>query len=141
MKNKIKTMLNTLKEHNINLSMFVKIIDDKSAMILLAEKEIIDKDGNSLHIVTDAANLSNMYKEEYSDIIFPINPNYDKQAIENCAISRLKGIIILKVYNVLENNMESIRNVILVDSNKNILSNATSEQKETRCSICGSCFH
>ena len=134
-------MLNTLKEHNINLSMFVKIIDDKSAMILLAEKEIIDKDGNNLYIVTDAVNLSNMYKEEYSDIVFPINPNYDKQAIENCVISRLKGIIILKVYNVLENNMEFIRDIILVDSNKNILSNATSEQKETRCSICGSCFH
>lgn len=63
-------MLNTLKEHNTNLSMFVKIIDDKTAMILLAEKEIIDKDGNNLYIVTDAVNLSNMYKEEYSDIVF-----------------------------------------------------------------------
>lgn len=141
MKNKIKTMLNTLKEHNINLSMFVKIIDDKSVMILLAEKEIIDKDGNSLHIVTDAVNLSNMYKEEYSDIVFPINPNYDKQAIENCVISRLNGITILKVYNVLENNMDSIRDVILVDSNKNVLFDDIGKQKETRCSICGSCFH
>ena len=48
MKNKISIMLNTLKDYNINLSMFIKIVDDKTAMILLARKEEINIDNDLL---------------------------------------------------------------------------------------------
>ena len=146
MKNRIKIMFNALKEHNTNLSMFIKVLDNKTAMILLAEKESVNKDndndnGNNLFIITDAINLSNIYKEEYSDIVLPINDNYDKQEIENCVISRLERIVVLKAYNVLENNMESIKDVILVDANKNILSDGMTKTKESKCPVCGSNFH
>lgn len=140
MKNSIGIMLNTLKDYNINLSMFIKIIDDKTAMILLARKEEINID-NDLYIVTDAVNLSNIYKEEYSDIVMPINNNYNKEDIKKCVVNRLKKIVVLKAYNILENHMDSIIDVVLVDCNKNILSNGITALKEDKCPVCGSNFH
>ena len=133
-------MLNTLKDYNINLSMFIKIVDDKTAMILLARKEEINID-NDLYIVTVAVNLSNIYKEEYSDIIMPINNNYNKEDIKKCVVNRLKKIVVLKAYNILENHMDSIIDVVLVDCNKNILSNGITALKEDKCPVCGSNFH
>lgn len=65
-------MLNTLKDYNTNLFMFIKIVNEKSAMIILGEKGIANEN-DDLHIVTDAVNLPNMYKEEYRDIALSNN--------------------------------------------------------------------
>lgn len=71
-------MLNTLKDYNTNLFMFIKIVNEKSAMIILGEKGIANEN-DDLHIATDAVNLPNMYKEEYRDIALSNNG-------ENCMV-------------------------------------------------------
>ena len=72
----IQLMLDTLKAYNINLSMFVKIIDDKTAMIIIGQKELVSDRDNFL-IVTNAANILLVtifiYCKTYVCILFSVN--------------------------------------------------------------------
>ncbi len=101
-----------LKDYNINLSMFIKIIDEKTAMILLAEKEIFIE-SNEQHIIIDAVNLSNIYKEKYGDVAFSDNKEkLSKAEIEEILINRLERIVKLKIYTILENYIDSIKDIV-----------------------------
>ena len=125
----IQLMLDTLKAYNINLSMFVKIIDDKTAMIIIGQKELVSDRDNFL-IVTNAVNVLNIYREEYANICFAIDENCNKQDIDNYAISNiLKNTITIKTYKILQEYLQSIERVMLVDVDNNILCKSMKEIK------------
>ena len=125
----IQLMLDTLKAYNINLSMFVKIIDDKTAMIIIGQKELVSDRDNFL-IVTNAVNILNIYREEYANICFAIDENCNKQDIDNYAISNiLKNTITIKTYKILQEYLQSIERVMLVDVDNNILCKSMKEIK------------
>ena len=125
----IQLMLDTLKTYDINLSMFVKIIDDKTAMIIIGQKELVSDRDNFL-IVTNAVNILNIYREEYANICFAMDENCNKQDIDNYAISNiLKNTITIKTYKILQEHLQSIEKVILVDTENNVLCNGMKEIK------------
>lgn len=129
MERTIQLMLDTLKAYNINLSMFVKIIDDKTAMIIIGQKELVSDRDNFL-IVTNAVNILNIYREEYANICFAIDENCNKQDINNYAISNiLKNTITIKTYKILQEYLQSIERVMLVDVDNNILCKSIKEIK------------
>lgn len=125
----IQLMLDTLKAYNINLSMFVKIIDDKTAMIIIGQKELVSDRDNFL-IVTNSVNILNIYREEYANICFAIDENCNKQDIDNYAISNiLKSTITIKTYKILQEHLQSIERVKLVDVGNNVLCKSMKEIK------------
>lgn len=125
----VQLMLDTLKAYNINLSMFVKIIDDKTAMIIIGQKELVSDRDNFL-IVTNAVNILNIYREEYANICFAMDENCNKQDIDNYAISNiLKNIVTIKTYKILQEYLQSIERVKLVDVENNVLCKSMKEIK------------
>lgn len=124
----VQLMLDTLKTYNINLSIFVKIIDDKTAMIIIGQKELVSDRDN--FIVTNAVNILNIYREEYANICFAIDENCNKQDIDNYAISNiLKNTITIKTYKILQEYLQSIERVKLVDVDNNVLCKSMKEIK------------
>ena len=125
----IQLMLDTLKAYNINLSMFVKIIDDKTAMIIVGQKELVSDRDNFL-IVANAVNILNIYREEYANICFAMDENRNRQDIDNYAISNiLKNTITIKTYKLLQEHLQSIERVKLVDVENNVLCKSMKEIK------------
>ena len=125
----IQLMLDTLKAYNINLSMFVKIIDDKTAMIIVGQKELVSDRDNFL-IVANAVNILNIYREEYANICFAMDENLNRQDIDNYAISNiLKNTITIKTYKLLQEHLQSIERVKLVDVENNVLCKSMKEIK------------
>ena len=125
----IRLMLDALKAYNVNLSLFVKIVDNKTAMVVIGEKELVS-DRDKFLIVTNAVNILNIYREEYANICFAMDENCNRQDIGNYAISNiLKNTITIKTYKILQEHLQSIERVKLVDVENNVLCKSMKEIK------------
>ncbi len=113
------------------------------AMIILAEVEIAN-DITNKYVITNGSNLFNMYREEHGDIVnsreqelnkdkaskeYPtvddvknwIYCDYTEEEMNEKIIERLEKIVLIKVYMELKKHDKNVNNVILIDTNENIL--------------------